>query len=180
MTMKTSVSFIIAIIFLFSMPVFIFGQSLSKATDCSEFYTMMDEARDEFDLYWGDFIYDDGMEEVYDYEFSLWDDEEHYAYVWYEGNPEMYFVEFYYNTTYHLEEAYETYLMMADKVRGCLPEGYYLYSDRSEYYEYFNEFIHEDDSADPDYPAHPVVEVAVVSEESQYYVMITVYAPEVE
>lgn len=144
--------------------------------DCDPFMTILQDAGNGFDTYTGELIYDDGYEETYTYNYSLWDDDGRNMYWFYEEFDVLY-TEFYYQSTYDLDEATTFCEKLVRHVKECLPAGYYQSKDHSEYSLVLYQFSDERDAGNLNAPAFPQVEVSVEKEEDYYYVMITFIAP---
>lgn len=153
------------------------GQPDPESYDCVELTAIIDDATGAFKKHWGELLYEDFIEEIYEYGLGLWNETERNAGVFYYDEGEYIYTEFLYHYTEDKDEGIVHYNYILEKVKNCLPSDYFISGDHNEYTIEYTQFSDERDAGDTDNNAYPQVEVSLAEWGSQYAVSITIYAP---
>ena len=151
-----------------------YSQSLGY-DDCDQLQTVLDDAKGSFYKHEGEFVSDDGYEEVSVYDFTLWDNNGAYLKYFYYPGDALY-VEFFYISTYDLNEAKAVHASLLQKVKDCLP-GYYESRSELDLYLVYNSITDKRDADKGSTWVYPQVIVTVEETEDFYFVAIAVEAP---
>jgi hypothetical protein len=174
--MKKHFFLLMALFFLAALNYPISAQ-VSSDDDCDQLKAVINDANEYFSKYKDDFIDDSGKEKTYAYNLSLWNDEGHYMYYYYE-DYDLYYVEYYYPSTYNLDEAQAFYSKLKQKIKDCLSSNFFESANMSHNFKVYTKFSDLRDKDDLEFPLYSEIEIFIKEEDDYYYVMISVLAPE--
>jgi hypothetical protein len=146
----------------------------SESNDCSQLQTVLEDARNGFRDYAGEETDMDYYYFYYEYDFSLWNDEGRECMYGHGGDG---YVNFWYSSTYSLDDAKTFHGNLLQKVKECLPSNYFLNSTDSEYSLVYYEFSDDRDKENLSTPKYPQIEVTIEEKDDYYYVAISIFAP---
>lgn len=157
--MKTTLSFLLMVMFIaFHLTTIAQSSGSPQSENCTQLITVLDDAKNSFEKYMGEETDMDYYLYYYEYDFNLWNDSGRECAMDISGNA---YVDFWYNSTYSLEEAKAFHATLLQRMKDCLPSNYFISQTENQFSLVYYKFSDERDRDNTDIPSYPQVTVTV-------------------